>query len=300
MDRFHSRPHLFNKYIEKKIEPIPLPVPEPVKPIPEPVKPIPEPVQEPVQEPVKPEIKPPPVYRNIVPQKKSPQRTIPEPVQEPVKSEIKHPPVYRTIVPQKKTPQRTIMFPIDSSSYYCDVTIITPCSRPENIPKIMESINFDFIHEWIIVYDGKNIDSILEFDNPKIKEYIHTDEKSIKGTSQRNYGLDVLTDSSNGYVYFLDDDNYIHHSLYKLINNLEPGNIYTFNQENNKIGNLLGNTIRVNRIDTAMFLVPISFTKNIRWNNSGTHDGEFITEIYNKYPEKWIYVNEYMCYYNKI
>ena len=49
-----------------------------------------------------------------------------------------------------------------------------------------------------------------------------------------------------------------------------------------------------------MFLVDIALAKEILWNNSLTHDGEYIKTIYNKYPDKWIYVNSVLCYYNKL
>ena len=33
------------------------------------------------------------------------------------------------------------------------ITIITPCSRIHNLPMLHESIKFDKINKWIIVYD---------------------------------------------------------------------------------------------------------------------------------------------------
>ena len=33
------------------------------------------------------------------------------------------------------------------------ITIITPCSRIQNLPMLYDSIKFDKIHKWIIVYD---------------------------------------------------------------------------------------------------------------------------------------------------
>jgi len=39
------------------------------------------------------------------------------------------------------------------------VTIITPSCRIDNLKKIEQSINFEYIDEWIIVYDGNKIES---------------------------------------------------------------------------------------------------------------------------------------------
>jgi hypothetical protein len=54
------------------------------------------------------------------------------------------------------------------------ITIITPSYRIDNVKKIKQSIKFEYIDEWIIVYDGNKIESnpfIFE-ENEKIKEYI--------------------------------------------------------------------------------------------------------------------------------
>ena len=85
--------------------------------------------------------------------------------------------------------------------------------------------------------------------------------------------------------------------LYKLLNNIEPGNIYTFNQLNS----LNGNQIQIGKIDTAMFLFDFSLNdvKEIKWvNNDYMADGQYILNIYNLHKNKWIYVNNINCYYN--
>ena len=38
-------------------------------------------------------------------------------------------------------------------------TIITPSYRIDNFKKINQSINFEYVDEWIIVYDGNKIES---------------------------------------------------------------------------------------------------------------------------------------------
>jgi hypothetical protein len=43
------------------------------------------------------------------------------------------------------------------------LTIITPSYRIDNILKIKNSINFEYVEKWMIVYDGNRI-----IDNPKI------------------------------------------------------------------------------------------------------------------------------------
>ena len=74
------------------------------------------------------------------------------------------------------------------------LTIITPSYRVNNLIEINKSINFEYIDEWIIVYDGNKIESnpcILQGKN-RIKEYVYKGE-GILGNPQRNYALTKIT-----------------------------------------------------------------------------------------------------------
>ena len=57
------------------------------------------------------------------------------------------------------------------------ITLITPSVRPHNLLIILNSINFDYIDEWIIVYDGNILESnpLLFKEHTKISEYIYSD-----------------------------------------------------------------------------------------------------------------------------
>ena len=175
------------------------------------------------------------------------------------------------------------------------ITIITPSYRTTNLQKIKESINFDYINEWIIVYDGKRIteNPSLFTDHPKIKEYLF-EGNGISGNPQRNYALTKIS-NENTFIYYLDDDNVVHPNLYKL--DLTKPMMYTFNQENG----LKGNNVRVNCIDTAMLLIHYSLCKNIIWvPEKYNADGFYIAECYDKNKENYSYINMDGCYYNKL
>jgi len=181
-----------------------------------------------------------------------------------------------------------------------NLTIITPCSRKQNLFQMKQSIPFEYVREWIIVYDGKYFQGDYLFqdktlkNNDKITEYVHTNEKSACGNAQRNYALDQIK-NPNTYLYYLDDDNIIHPNFVNLLSLLEERYIYTFDQHNR----ILGNTIKVCYIDTAMFLIDYRLCKDIRWilHEYGA-DGYYIEECYNKNKDKWIYFNNIFCYYN--
>ena len=116
------------------------------------------------------------------------------------------------------------------------------------------------------------------------------------GNDQRNYSLNHIK-NKNTYIYYLDDDNIINPKLYSLIKIIRNNKIYTFNQENR----LIGNKIEVNKIDTAMFLIDYNICKNIRWkSNIYSADFYYINDCLKNNYSKWVYVNESLCYYNKL
>ena len=181
------------------------------------------------------------------------------------------------------------------------LTLITPSYRVNNLLEIKKSINFEYIEEWIIVYDGsKIIDNPHLFENQennKIKEYVYKCENGgISGNPQRNYALSKIT-NPQALMYYLDDDNIIHPNLYKLLNIVNNNKIYTFNQCNR----LKGNNINVCHIDTAMVIIPYNLCKNVRWIlKEYSADGLYIKECYDENKNKHIYIDNDLCYYNKI
>jgi len=197
------------------------------------------------------------------------------------------------------------------------LTIITPCCRQLNIPKLFDSILFQKISKWIIVYDtSKDITyDKLYTDHPQISEY-ECNDPGIVGNSQRNFALNLVHD---GFVYFLDDDNIIHPNFWSIVDTLDENYFYTFDQlrttkmqlkeppllnrnisDNYKIINriLLGNNIRPCKIDTAMFIVHKKMIRDIKWSDKYAADGIFISEIYKQNENNHIYINETCCYYN--
>jgi predicted O-methyltransferase YrrM len=179
------------------------------------------------------------------------------------------------------------------------LTIITPSYRINNLLEIKKSINFEYIEEWIIIYDGsKIIDNPNLFEdqeNNKIKEYVYKGE-GISGNPQRNYALSKIT-NPNTLLYYLDDDNIVHPNIYRLLNIIDNNKIYTFNQYNR----IKGNNICVYGIDTAMVIIPYNLCKNVKWIlDKYNADGYYIKECYDDNKNIHIYVDNDLCYYNKI
>ena len=192
------------------------------------------------------------------------------------------------------------------------ITIITPSYRINNLKKIKEHINFDYVNEWIIVYDGNKVaENPKLFDHAKIKEYILKDETGHWGNLQRNYALDNIS-ITDTYLYFLDDDNIIHPHLYRLLDIIEKNKLYTFNQESaNKDIWVKGDVIKIGKVDTGSMIIDYNLCKDIRWDNNcnpeavarglgDCADGYYICECYNKNKDKWIYIDTIFGYYNKL
>lgn len=113
--------------------------------------------------------------------------------------------------------------------------IVTPCSRPENIPAIRESIlsqfpNWDSYEKginWLIIFDDSLDRESPEMENAKscIRDnfnfsYTYSGIKnSFVGHSHRNFALDYLIEEKmeTGFVYFLDDDTVLHPDFVKHI-----------------------------------------------------------------------------------
>jgi predicted O-methyltransferase YrrM len=179
------------------------------------------------------------------------------------------------------------------------LTIITPSYRIDNLLEIKKSINFDYIDEWIIVYDGsKIVDNPKLFENQennKIKEYVYSGV-GISGNQQRNYALTKISNPDT-LLYYLDDDNIIHPNLYKLLNIIDNNKIYTFNQFNR----IKGNNVCIDCIDTAMVILPYTLCKNEKWIlDKYNADGYYIQECYNNNKGVHTFIDNDLCYYNKI
>jgi len=172
------------------------------------------------------------------------------------------------------------------------LTIITPCTRPENLTKLKDSIQFDKVTLWYIIYDGKKIPFEKRFNHAKIIE-LNCEDEGISGNPNRNMGLRLI---NQGLVYFLDDDNIVHPQFWE--NQFALGTIYTFDQQRqNHV--LSGNNPTVGNIDIAQYIFDIKLVGTAEFDKDIYEaDGLFFEIIYKQNKDKWIYIPEPLCYYN--
>ena len=111
------------------------------------------------------------------------------------------------------------------------LTIITPSIRPENLPKILKSMNFDYVTKWVIVYDMEDNAIEKQFEeHPNVDEYFYKGQ--MPSNSQRNFGVQLVQD---GYVYFLDDDNLMHSDFWDFYKTITVKNKILVNIGPNKV-----------------------------------------------------------------
>jgi hypothetical protein len=174
------------------------------------------------------------------------------------------------------------------------ISIVTPCSRPNNLEKIKSTIQFDLIDKWYIIYDTRNQDFIKRFNDPKIIELSCSDD-GIVGHPIRNMSLNIINE---GLVYYLDDDNVIHSEFWNICPNFLPGHIYLFDQDRKGVL-LRGNNPTVANIDTAQYVFDVTLVKGLRFNvNAYDGDGIFIETLCKNNPSVIVYINKICCYYN--
>ena len=179
------------------------------------------------------------------------------------------------------------------------INIITACSRPTNLKQLYESIRFEMIDAWYIVYDTSTAGCTKQFEmEPKIIE-IECNTKGVCGHPQINHALNIITE---GYIYVLDDDNVMHPNFWKLVPRFDGENVYTFDilrKPSNR--SYRGDKIALTYIDTAQFIVPRNLVGDIRWPEQ-TRGGDyaFISAIKKNHPHKFTYVPGIASYWNYI
>lgn len=158
------------------------------------------------------------------------------------------------------------------------LNIITPCSRPENLHKISQSINIPKEnYRWIVVCDMDILPNKDLIPN-NCEVYLHKEIGSIVGHAQRNFALDLI---EGGYIYFNDDDTIIHKDLWENIKNLD--NDFISFRQTDILGNLRleGNIIGVGSIDSHNFIITKEICNGIKFMiEKYDADGYFATNCF--------------------
>lgn len=176
------------------------------------------------------------------------------------------------------------------------IYIITPCTRPLNLPEMQKSMPQDV--KWIIVYDStvKNnyrIESAVNIKSPYTGAF---------GNPNRNIALEHIAKEANDddWIYVLDDDNIIHSSWYDTIKD-------HLTVENNMIcwGQMFPNGFHrsdatsdfVVPVDTAQYMMRWGIVKNLRFELEYEADRIYAEEAF-KLAGNCLKIEKDVCYYN--
>ena len=176
------------------------------------------------------------------------------------------------------------------------LNIVTPCSRPENLHTISESINIPKDnYRWIVVYDGTELPNVdLVPNNCEIYNFFDSD--SVFGMQQRKFALNLI---EHGHIYFNDDDTIIHPELWENIKDLENDFIH-FNQDHKDGSPRLHNyPVKVDYIDSHNFIVSKDITNGINFVNRYDADGMFAIECVNA-CKSYIHIPKVLSIYNSL
>lgn len=155
---------------------------------------------------------------------------------------------------------------------------MTPCSRPENLLRIKETIPTECT--WVVVYDHS-----VEKDVECVSDVcIYSENTGFYGNPLRNEFLDLFSDkfTDDDWVYILDDDNILHPEWYPTILKFFQDKDQNLNFINWGQVEWLPPSLspKVGNIDTACFMYkPTSFSEH-RYEMDYTSDGIFAEKIF--------------------
>ena len=179
------------------------------------------------------------------------------------------------------------------------LNIITPCSRPNNLSKIYDSINIPpKNYRWIIVVDTGNVRTTIPKTSKNIDIFYTATKNSVYGNSQRNYGLSKV---KYGHVYFNDDDTTVHPKLWENIYDLDKYDFIWFKQlwKDGSV-RLLSKQVQLNNIDTHNFIASYDICKDIDWKLSKRDaDGIFAEQCY-KHSTNSVFIDKFLSVYNSL
>jgi len=187
------------------------------------------------------------------------------------------------------------------------LNIVTPCSRPYNLPLLLDSMRVQQIStrsiyvRWIIVADMPKPVSeacvLGDKPRPAFVEIIRDNfEYPSTGHAQMNLALDRHV--RPGFVYRLDDDNLMHSSFWEEFARLSVffGGII-FAQDRAKDGYVEAN---IRHVDSGQFVVHTDIIGESRWGLHYTADGDFLREVYHKSPGSWYLSPVIATYHNRL
>ena len=195
--------------------------------------------------------------------------------------------------------------------------IITRSTRLKNLKEVKKSVFENLPTEikvnWHVMFDTntlKDIDADLLHDlKDENTEYYF--KKGDAAGMLYPQSSELISTFTEGWVYFLDDDNLIHESFYeeilKIIKRDESKMVHTFSQNVDgkdftglKFRMVDPSNIKKHKIDLAQFIVhsEVYNKHGYKFEPDYCADGILIEQVHKDHPEWFTYTIEELCHYN--
>lgn len=184
----------------------------------------------------------------------------------------------------------------------CELTVITPCSRPMNLramlPGIMECRSTLEVR-WLIVHDRPRPHEEMP---TWVEQHCHEAANPIAGKAQLNFALDLISD---GWVWVLDDDNLVYpnfgHLLHDMMLAHSQAKGFVFPQvHRDGIRAAAPHLMKECSVDQAQFVVRRDFIGSRRYPLRYTGDGAFAEQLYDAEPGAFRFSPTPAVFYNAL
>jgi hypothetical protein len=176
------------------------------------------------------------------------------------------------------------------------IHIITPCTRPENLSAMQQSIPPECT--WTIVLDA----SVTEMpEGGELKATVYRSPSTGHfGNSNRNFALDHMYFDDLDWIYILDDDNIVHPDWYARVSTLNDAdlNMVSWGQvwQNNNVRLQPTQNPKVGNTDTSCYMVRGRIMQKLRYELEYVADGILAERVAQQGGHLCLYEN--LGYYN--
>jgi glycosyltransferase involved in cell wall biosynthesis len=191
--------------------------------------------------------------------------------------------------------------------------VITRCTRVENLLTIADSVYKEGVDvTWHVVFDTnvvKEIEASLLGELYKLGAVLYFKQGSPGTYMYPEMNELVKTLPSEDYVTLIDDDNIIHPDYYDVISSIIDAKetessslVICYNQlitvDNPTYRHAIPSNVVVGGIDLAQFTFAVRNIHSAEFGSGYCGDGEFIQAIHSILPNRFVFIDQTLCYYN--
>jgi hypothetical protein len=193
------------------------------------------------------------------------------------------------------------------------IHIITRCSRPANLPAVLDSIEqaadpaTSVRVVWHVIYDLNRVPIPAKPGRVSPSPHVQIVERFGCGTGPCGYNLvnTCLDEISDGVVYCLDDDNLLHPNVLARIESAftDPnvGVVVVQQRFGSRIRLIGPDIVRKHNIDLAQFAIRSALMNDRRYlTDDYAADGAMMEDLWRADQSKFTFIHEVLSYYNAL